>query len=295
MIAGENMLENDEYKIHRVRGSKIIKRNNKRKKHKLIWLLSILFFILLSLTSFYFLKNNIVKIELIGNKNITLEVNNSYIEQGFKATINDKDISKDIKIKSNIDTNKLGSYEIDYTYKDKVYKKRYIKVVDTEKPSIVLSGDSEIKLIQSSTYNELGATALDNYDGDITDKVLIEGTVDINTIGEYIITYKVKDASDNENTITRKITILEKPKEIVKTIPKEENNYVPPVVVIPGKVTTASFTDKGLYIEGCATTNQIPKSILLKEKKYDITISGNCYTSNIDITSLANGSYPIYL
>lgn len=295
MIVGENMPKKKKKRIHKVRGSKIIKRNSKKKNHKTLWFLIIPVFILLIITGIYIFKINMIKVTLIGDKNIILEVNSSYNEQGVTAIKNDKDISKDIKIDGKVKTNKLGEYKVKYLYKDKIYKTRTIKVIDTEKPTIALNGDSEIKLIQSSEYNELGAIALDNYDGDITNKVITTGDVDINTIGEYIITYTIRDSSNNDDSITRKINVVEKPQEIVKTIPKEENNYVPPVVVIPGKVTTASFTNSGIYIEGCATTNQVPKSIILKDKKYEVIVNGNCYKSNIDITSLSNGSYPIYL
>ena len=42
---------------------------------------------------------------------------------------------------------------------------------DTEKPSIELFGDATININVGDSYNELGAVAMDNVDGDITNKI----------------------------------------------------------------------------------------------------------------------------
>ena len=60
---------------------------------------------------------------------------------------------------------------------------------DTTPPVITLNGASTINLDQGDSYNEQGATATDNVDGDISANITIGGdTVDTNTVGTYIIT-----------------------------------------------------------------------------------------------------------
>ena len=82
-----------------------------------------------------------------------------------------------------------------------------LKVNDAEKPVIVLNGDSIIKLLIDDEYIEEGVKATDNIDGDITNKVVIEGSVDTSKVGEYTLTYKVTDSSDNTFSIDRKIIV----------------------------------------------------------------------------------------
>jgi len=65
------------------------------------------------------------------------------------------------------------------------------------------------KLItKGSKYNELGATVIDDRDGTVN--VDISGTVDINKIGTYTVTYKAKDKAGNEAVVTRTVKVVEK-------------------------------------------------------------------------------------
>jgi len=70
-------------------------------------------------------------------------------------------------------------------------------VVDTEKPVISLTGSAAINLTVGDTYNDLGATATDNIDGNLTSSIVISGTVNTNTAGTYTRNYNVSDAAGN--------------------------------------------------------------------------------------------------
>lgn len=50
-------------------------------------------------------------------------------------------------------------------------------------PVLKLNGKNEIIVEQGDPYEEPGATAEDDFDGDLTDKIEISGNVDTNTIG----------------------------------------------------------------------------------------------------------------
>lgn len=78
---------------------------------------------------------------------------------------------------------------------------------DDEGPKITLNGDASIYLIKGSTYNEQGASAVDNCDGDVSTSIAISGSVDTSKIGEYTITYTVSDKKGNQSTLTRTIYV----------------------------------------------------------------------------------------
>ena len=94
---------------------------------------------------------------------------------------------------------------------------------DTEKPVITLFGDEEITIIVDEEYEELGATAMDNVDGDITDNIKITGEVDTSEVGTYTITYTVSDAAKNKATKKRTVIVVEEDEEEFDQ--GEEENY----------------------------------------------------------------------
>ena len=80
--------------------------------------------------------------------------------------------------------------------------------VDTIPPVIMLIGDALVNITNLSSYNELGATATDNIDGNITDLIVIDGHL----VSEetYVVTYNVMDMADNPAVeVTRTVNILE--------------------------------------------------------------------------------------
>ncbi len=81
--------------------------------------------------------------------------------------------------------------------------------IDTNIPIITLTGDSEVKIKVGDIYNDAGATALDDKDGDITPKIIIGGSVDTSKIGNYTITYDVSDLAGNIATQVSRIVIVE--------------------------------------------------------------------------------------
>ncbi len=146
------------------------------------------------------------KFEFKQSQNIELEYGQKYQEPGFKVTKFGKDYTKKVKIKNKINKNKLGTYDIIYEVKINgiTYKKtRKIKLVDNEKPIITLTGNENVTICPQAQYQEEGYKAIDNYDGDITNKVKI-------TKKDNLITYSVKDTSNNETKITRTITSEDK-------------------------------------------------------------------------------------
>ncbi|MBR4671920.1 MAG: DUF5011 domain-containing protein [Bacilli bacterium] len=155
-----------------------------------------------------------LKISLNGDEVITLKYKDGeYTDEGAKASYKDEDITNNIKVSGKVDYDKVGTYKIKYTVKYKKIEKeieREIKIIDEIKPEIELTGGETTFLILGTDYKDKGATAKDNYDGDITDKIVIDTSdLDKNKIGTYKVHYKVKDSSGNE-TVADKIVEVKK-------------------------------------------------------------------------------------
>ncbi|KGL62071.1 immunoglobulin-like domain-containing protein [Polaribacter sp. Hel1_85] len=79
---------------------------------------------------------------------------------------------------------------------------------DTIAPVITLNGASTINLNVGDTYNDQGATATDNVDGNLTSSIVTTGTVNTNVVGSYTINYNVSDAAGNPATqVSRTVNV----------------------------------------------------------------------------------------
>lgn len=80
--------------------------------------------------------------------------------------------------------------------------------LDFEKPVIELNGGKEITITQGETYEELGGTVTDNKDTELSwSDVAVDGTVDTETPGTYVIYYRVQDAAGNRQTAMRTVIV----------------------------------------------------------------------------------------
>lgn len=207
-----------------------------RKKKKLkinkknVSILGIVLLVLIILGfAFYFLF--VPKVSLIGNNHVTVEYGNEYIEEGYKATYFGKDITDKVFIEGKVNNEKLGNYVLKYKVKKGLVtatKEREVDVVDTTKPTLVLFGEDEKHVCPGKEYTEEGYLAMDLHDGDLTDKVTKDSSV------EKII-YNVSDSSGNTETISRKLI-------------REDNEN--PVITLKGNGTTyvtlnTKFNDPG--------------------------------------------------
>lgn len=160
-------------------------------------------------------------IEINGDKEIILKYNSEYVEEGVSGHQLFNDISNDIVITNDIDINKVGKYSVTYSYKYlglEIRKNRNVIVVDDVMPQISLDGESEVSICPNDDYNEQGFKAIDEYDGDITDKV-------IRDVDDSLITYFVEDSSGNSASVSRKI-IKEDKDEPVLTLKGSKTIYI---------------------------------------------------------------------
>ena len=180
-----------------------------------------------SVSILYFNIKPIIKIN--GDKNIILNLNEVYEEKGSQAFILGKDVSDDIELIGDVDTEKVGTYEIKYYISNKFIKNdnfvtRVVNVIDSINPEIKLTGE-KVSIYVGENYSEPGYSASDNYDGDITESVEIANNVDNTKVGNYEVVYSVVDSSGNKAEIKRDVEVKEKP--VVKSSSSSSGNGIP--------------------------------------------------------------------
>ena len=114
---------------------------------------------------------------------------------------------------------------------------------DVTAPVITLNGDANINHEINTTYNDAGANAVDNIEGDLTGSLVIVNNVNTAVLGSYNITYNVSDSRGN--SAVEKIRVV----NVVDTIN--------PVVVLNGD-SEITLTVGDTYTELGATASDDP-------------------------------------
>ncbi len=82
---------------------------------------------------------------------------------------------------------------------------------DTVKPVIMIKGDKSVIVNVGDKYTDAGATATDDVDGNLTDKIQVTSDVNISQEGNYTVTYNVSDRAGNAaDTVTRHVMVKKK-------------------------------------------------------------------------------------
>jgi formylglycine-generating enzyme required for sulfatase activity len=79
---------------------------------------------------------------------------------------------------------------------------------DTANPELELFGGAAITHEAGQAWAEPGVEAHDARDGNITDQIVVTGSVDMNSTGTYLLTYTVQDGAGNTATATRTVTVV---------------------------------------------------------------------------------------
>lgn len=161
--------------------------------------------------------NTIPVISLVGNSTVNIQAGAVWADPGYSAIDNnDGVITGSVVVGGQaVNTGALGSYVITYDVADAAGNnaatvQRTVNVVDTTNPVISLIGGSTVNLELGTPWVELGYSATDNLDGDVTGSVVIGGdVVDHTTTGTYTITYNVDDSQGNSATqVTRTVQVF---------------------------------------------------------------------------------------
>lgn len=207
---------------------------------------------------------------IVTDKEVVVNYNEEYVDR-VEAKSFLHDYSNDVITIGEVDTTKLGEYELKYKLELGILgfvNKKKVVVVDKENPSITLEGAEEVVVCPNQKYEEEGYTANDEYDGVITDKVEV-----INNDNEII--YKVLDSSKNEFIKKRTIVYEDKIKPEISLKGNSEvyiyknSNYNEPGVNVSDNCD-ANINDK-VKIDGSVDTSKTGTYII----NYSVVDSNN--------------------
>lgn len=150
-----------------------------------------------------------------------------YEEAGYQATDNfDGDITDQVL---RIEEPGLVTYTVLDSSGNPAYAQREIPIPDITPPVITLVGGEAVTTGAGIPFQDPGYSALDDFDGDLSDAITVEGEVNVMVPGEYQLKYTVRDRRGNESQAVRRVT--------VGTVP------VTPTVSPEGKVIYLTFDD----------------------------------------------------
>ena len=219
-------------------------------------------------------------ININGNSEINIEEGNAFNDPGV-GEVKDSDGSKiDISkvstryeyfdgenstIVDKIDTSKIGIYYIYYELIDEngnslTTTVRTVNVYhkDNVPPTISLIGDEVVNLKYGEKYQEYGAMASDNENGNLTDKIIIFGEVNNKKDGIYLIKYFVRDNTGNLASVTRTVIVGKKTGKVESNIEEiiDDKDSTEAGIKIDTKVDSDTDIDKVTY--AITTTKEKP-------------------------------------
>ena len=161
-------------------------------------------------------------ITLTGADTINIERGRGYTELGATAFDNiDGNITPNIILVGGLDTMVVGVYTITYDVTDSTGNKattvkRIVNITpDVTAPTVTLNGNAHDTIIVFSSYPDLGATAFDIVDSNLTSIIIVTSTLDTAKVGTYTITYSATDLSGNTGFITRLVTVADTAKPVI--------------------------------------------------------------------------------
>lgn len=260
----------------------------KNKKNKIIIFILVGVVTALLLTTLFFL----IKPRFIlknFNNNIQVEYKEKYtpsIQACYGNIFSCKKLKA--KIKGSVDTYKLGKYSIKYQYQydNKKYEvKQNVNVCDSTKPKIK-TDVKEVYVCKNGKIQDFTISAIDNYDGDITNNIKKEYNKEKN-----VVIIKVSDSNKNESI-----------KEIKATIKDDKA----PEIIINGlqNITLTigtNYEDEGVIVkDNCDDDIKYEVSSNVdynKEGNYKITYtakdsSDNTYSIDRNVI-IKNGNYKV--
>ncbi|MBI2410346.1 MAG: DUF5011 domain-containing protein [Candidatus Kerfeldbacteria bacterium] len=120
--------------------------------------------------------------------------------------------------------------------------------VDTSAPVVTVIGSNAMDIECRVTYTDLGATATDDVDGDLTNTISTTNPVDVNTTGAYTVNYAVVDFANNAHSATRTVNVLD------TLAPSMVMNGASSVEIAQGE----TYVDSGVTAtDGCDSTVEV--------------------------------------
>ena len=156
-----------------------------------------------------------VDLDLVGGEEITVPYGAAYDDPGAVARVEGHGVpssGKELRVhtKGDVDTGELGSYTVKYRASFGPYHseaERVVHVADEAAPMLIL--DERPSTVDIGTEWIDGYSAVDDHDGDLTDRVQVDGAVDTENAGTYTLSYTVSDAAGNTAAAERTVTVTD--------------------------------------------------------------------------------------
>ena len=152
--------------------------------------------------------------------------------------------------------------------------------IERAKPIITLLGDAIVSINKECSYIESGFVANDNLNVDITAGVVTSGMVDVNTPGQYTLTYTAKDALNNESSVIRTVNVSNE-----ACLLGIANNTIAGFVIYPNPVKNKKVT--------IMTASNGIKNILISDISGKKIFSLQTINKELNLPNLAKGVYMI--
>jgi subtilisin family serine protease len=204
-------------------------------------------------------------------------IGNAYPEFGAGAVDDrDGDLSPAIVIDASVvNTSTVGTYPVTYDVSDSsgnatqvVRSVEVVSTPDLSPPVLTLNGPAPQVIAQGDPYVELGATAIDSFDGDLSTAVAVDASaVDTSTPGSYPVTYDVADSSGNAAT------------QLVRTVDVVADDRTAPIITLLGE-DTQTVVQGFRYVESGATAfddidGDVSASIVIDTSVVDTSTPGS--------------------
>ena len=166
-------------------------------------------------------------ITLTGFSSMTLEYGQAYTEMGYSAVdCKGVNLTNSVKVTNNVNVRTAGLYTVTYEVSDSTgLSARATRTVTVSAqpvapppptaPKITIIGSNPIVLHQTSStpYREQSARAIDSDGTDISNQVVVTGTVNRTVAGTYTITYTVTSPTTNLSASTSRNVRIVAPTE----------------------------------------------------------------------------------
>ena len=201
---------------------------------------------------------------LIGANPLPAELGNAFTDPG--ATSNG---GETVSVSGTVNKDVIGDYTLTYSATDAAGNTgtitRNVQVRDNTAPVITLNGANPLTIQQHGTYTEPGATA----DGGET--VSITGSVNVDVLGNYTITYSAADNVGNSSAISRTVRVID---DVPSTITLIGPN---PLILNLG----ATFIDPGATSSNGETVRMTTSLNTLVAGDYNVTYNSTDKNSNV--------------
>lgn len=149
-------------------------------------------------------------ITLTGANPYNVAQGTTYTDLGATATDNIDGVVTVTADTSAVNMAVLGTYVVTYTATDAsgntATLTRNVLVTDTLIPILTINGANPMTVLLNQGYTELGATAVDDVDGNLN--VIATSAVNTTVLGTYAVNYSVTDSNGNTATAVRTVNVV---------------------------------------------------------------------------------------